>query len=129
MLFFHNYTPALKEKRLFYPCVFVCLSACTPGRLFVHHLSVCLFVTKMFAAVFSETIHHMCLKFLHCDNHLYTSTRLASWPFNFVIRVNHNSLQMHSQEEPLTPGHFPWFAPCDATRLYLLYSTSSLQYA
>lgn len=36
-----------------------------------------------------------------CDNHLYTSTRLAMWPFNSLKRFTDSSLQILSQLAPL----------------------------
>lgn len=38
-----------------------------------------------------------------CDKHLYTSTRLEVFPLHSLTRFTHNSLQMRSQVEPLTP--------------------------
>lgn len=67
------------------------------------------------------------------DNHLYTSTRLASRPFNSVIRVSNNSLKMHIQEELLTHCHSR--IGCHLTTYVfegssdLLYSITLLQYA
>lgn len=69
------------------------------------------------------------------DNHLYTSTRLASRPFNSVIRVTNNSLKMHSQGELLTSCHSRIGCRVIITRhdfkgsSDLLYSITLLQYA
>lgn len=44
------------------------------------------------------------------DNYLCNSTRLASWPFNFVRWVTHNSLQIRSQVDIWS---FPGWLLCD----------------
>lgn len=67
------------------------------------------------------------------DNHVFTSTGLASRPFNSVITVTNNSLKMHSQGELLTSCHS--LIGCHVTRhdfegsSDLLYSITLLQYA